>query len=541
MTGVKPNPIVRLMPSLTDVAFLTPVLLLFSQMEGVRTLLADGDTGWHIRTGEWILAHGRVPYQDIFSFSKPGQPWFAWEWLWDVTFAWLHAQAGLAAVALASLLVISLTFALLYRLTSRRCGNPLVAIGLTAVAAAGSTVHFLARPHLFTLLFTVVTLAVLERVRESGNTRLLWWLPALTVVWANVHAGFLPGIAIVGAYAVGSLLNRDRQGADRREKSPPYAAAAAACLAASLLNPYTYHLHVHIWEFLRSSYVTKLIVEYRPVSLGTPAAAFFGIMLGLGAGAALWHVLHRRFTEALLLIVWAYLGLMAARNVPLYMLVAAPAVAPAVVAWLRRAGGLLDAVAAEIAPLDGLWRVHAVSAVALGAIALGMASPAAGRALKPVFDEKAFPAGAVAALAPSDRIFASEQWGDYLIYRLGPAGAKVFFDGRFDFYGGTFCQQYLDALSASDGWERTLSRYGVDTILLPPGAALAHTLKQSSHWRAGYDDGTAIVFRSANAAARGGQRLSTSSTGGVRDLAITKTTRVISKDHVSESKGASRL
>src|SRR5262245_51402617 len=117
--ALKPNALFRLMPSLTDVAFLMPILFLFTKMEGVRTLLFDGDTGWHIRTGEWILAHGRVPYQDLFSFTKPGQPWFAWEWLWDVMFAGLHAYGGLAAVALASLLVLCVTFALLFRLVNR--------------------------------------------------------------------------------------------------------------------------------------------------------------------------------------------------------------------------------------------------------------------------------------------------------------------------------------------------------------------------------------------------------------------------------------
>src|SRR5437016_2451541 len=110
VAALKPNPIFRLMPSLTDVAFLMPLVFLFTRMEGVRTLLSDCDTGWHVRTGEWILANGRVPDQDIFSFTKPGAPWFAWEWLWDISFAWLHRHGGLAAVVLVSMLVICLTF-----------------------------------------------------------------------------------------------------------------------------------------------------------------------------------------------------------------------------------------------------------------------------------------------------------------------------------------------------------------------------------------------------------------------------------------------
>src|SRR5690348_5472549 len=163
----------RWMPSMTDVAFLMPLVVLFGGLKGARTLLSDGDTGWHLRTGEWILAHGRVPDRDIFSFTRPGQPWFAWEWLWDVTFGWLHLHGGMAAVVLASSVVLSVTFALLFRLARRR-SDALVALAATLAAAGASTGHWLARPHLFTMLFLVVFTGILERAGEdqSGRRRL---------------------------------------------------------------------------------------------------------------------------------------------------------------------------------------------------------------------------------------------------------------------------------------------------------------------------------------------------------------------------------
>ena len=70
----RPNSRVKFLPSLTDFAFLMPIVFLFGRMDGVKTLLGDCDTGWHIRTGEWILANHWVPLHDVFSFSKPGGP-----------------------------------------------------------------------------------------------------------------------------------------------------------------------------------------------------------------------------------------------------------------------------------------------------------------------------------------------------------------------------------------------------------------------------------------------------------------------------------
>src|SRR5436305_2036455 len=201
----KPNPVLRFFPSLTDVAFLTPAIFLFSKLEGAKSLLGDGDTGWHVRTGEWILAYGRVPKTDIFSFTMPGQPWFAWEWLWDVIFGWMHIKAGMAAVVLVSIVILCLTFALLFRLALRRSGNCFLAIATTLLATAGSTIHWLARPHLFTLLFLVVYLALLERVRAEGRVKLLRWLPLLMILWTNLHGGFFIGIIVLATYAAGEF------------------------------------------------------------------------------------------------------------------------------------------------------------------------------------------------------------------------------------------------------------------------------------------------------------------------------------------------
>src|SRR5579884_1017166 len=47
-------------------------------------LLAVGDTGWRIRTGDYILEQRRFPMRDLFTVSRPGAEWFAWEWGSDV-------------------------------------------------------------------------------------------------------------------------------------------------------------------------------------------------------------------------------------------------------------------------------------------------------------------------------------------------------------------------------------------------------------------------------------------------------------------------
>ena len=268
---------VKLLPSLADFAFLMPIAFLFGRMDGVRTLLSDCDTGWHIRTGEWIIANGWVPMRDIFSFSKPGSPWFAWEWLSDVLFARLNGMGGLQAVVMFTVVMLSVTFGALFLLV-RRKSNPIVAIAVTVLAAAGSSIHWLARPHLFTLLFLVLFYAALEQVKE-GRTHLmgvpiLGVLPVATILWTNLHGGFFVGALMILAYGGGEMLqlvfspNAENRG-PAWLKARNYFLSGLACLAASLINPYTYHLHVHMAQYLQRSVELRahhgvLLAEFPP-------------------------------------------------------------------------------------------------------------------------------------------------------------------------------------------------------------------------------------------------------------------------------------
>ena len=534
----------RLMPSFQDMAVLAPVAFLFGRMDGVKTLLSDCDTGWHIRTGQWIAAHHAVPMQDIFSFSKPGKPWFAWEWLCDVLFAVLNAVGGLQAVALLSILLLCATFGLLYRLT-RSKSNALIAIGMTSLAMPVASIHWLARPHLFTMLFTVLFYGALESVRH-GRTRIagvpyLAILPAATVLWTNLHGGFFVGPLLVLAYGSAELLTGfTASEAEKRvaamKASRGYFCSGVACLAASLLNPYTFHLHVHMVQFLRDPRNSRQILEYFSPTFHHPLAIFLEAMLGLAAIAACWHFSKGRLTEPILLVIWAHAALLAVRNMPIFAIIAAPAIASAMEEWLaasrewktaewmKLAAARFQGIAARVTAKEAVGRWHLVTAMGLALVAAVIWAPHPPKKFRAEFDPDIYPAGAVAALRAdaSAQIFTNDEWGDYLIWSLYP-GNRVFVDGRIDFYGDEFEEQYVDVMNVRTGWEKTLSRFGVNTILLPPDAPLSGALKESSRWRVVYDDGVSLVFRAS--AKDWGQTLPvTASRGGAsRGRETTKT------------------
>jgi hypothetical protein len=525
MTTTKPNPMVRVLPSLTDLAFLLPLIFLFGRGPGAKQLLADGDTGWHIRAGQWMLANHQVPRQDLFSFTRAGAPWFAWEWLWDVIFGWLHQNWGMAAVILGSLLVLLFTSALVFRLIRRKCQNVLLAIGFTVLAVAGSSIHWLARPHLFTMLFVLIFYWILEETSTRMSRlqaglpapRLPWLLPLLTVLWTNLHAGFLAGIIVICCYALGDLATwltaaeaEQRKAALRSARN--YLLAAAGCFLASFVNPYFYHLHQHIFQYLTDGYQFKNIGEFQSLSFHDRTAMYFEPMIFLAVIAVAWSLFNRRFAYVFLIGAWLHLALLAARNIPLFMFVAGPPVALTVhevlqrisqadvASWLRNAIRSFERLAADVDATDRIGRAHLASVFVVLVFALLFYAPGRPPKFQAEYDAKAFPAAALDALHnsnPSARIFTLDDWGGYMIYRY--PGNKVFIDGRSDFYGDKLGQKFIDTMNGRYDWEGTLRKYNIDIVLLPTGASLASTLKESERWRPIYDDGMAIAFRSADA------------------------------------------
>src|SRR5580704_1873427 len=329
---------ISLIPSLSDLAFLTPILVLFWCTSGVGWLLTDTDTGWHIRTGEWILKNGRVPATDLFSFTKAGQPWFAWEWLSDVLMAVVHGHSGLAGIVLVSLLVVGATSVCVYRNTLDGSGNRVVAIALTGLAMAASTIHWLARPHLVTPLFAVVFCWVLSRVeRRANNEGRLSVLPALTILWVNLHGGFFVGIVLLITYAMGATGEELAHGTRRSAwiRAQKYLLTAGACGVASLMNPYGYRLHVHVAQYLGASFYFERISEFQSVDFHSFTAAYFESLLVLAIAAAAWHLGTGRLIQVLLLLSWSHLALFSVRNIPIFAVVSAPGIGLALRGWLR--------------------------------------------------------------------------------------------------------------------------------------------------------------------------------------------------------------
>jgi len=481
-----------LVPTLPDLLFALLLVALFGRPYGWQALLGDGDTGWHIRSGEYILDRG-VPARDLFSFSRAGQPWFAWEWLSEAIFAKVHRWWGLEGIAVLGALLVCLPAALLFAWLLRRGAGAWVGLAMTLAATSAASVHYLARPHLFSLVLLVAGLWLLDEDRRSP-TPWLWTLVPMAGLWANLHAGFAAWLGTLGLLVAVSALHRDRVAWWR------YGLLAALSTLATLINPYGWQLHRHVFDSLGSQWIAEHVEEFQSPRIRSENMWIFALLLLAGMAVAA-RARRSQWFEASLVLGWSIAALRSARYIPWFAVVAAPLIASYLAGrWAQRAEqaparSALRVLWESSQALGERWRVT-VWMPLLGALAVLAVLPAAGLA---DFPEQFFPAAAVnhnsglLASSAAARILTSDQWGDYLIYRLYPR-TRVFYDGRSDFYGDAIGEDYRTLLLARRRSREVMTRYGFTAALLPLDWPLGQILERDPDWRVAYRDRQAVLL-----------------------------------------------
>lgn len=489
-------------PSLSDLFFLffTAWMFLVSPA-GWQRLLLDADTALHLRIGQYILATGGVPHQDLFSFSKPGEPWYAFEWLSETIYASVYSLAGFKGIALLAGMLIALYITMLLKYTLWKGANGAIALMLILVTASATSIHFYARPHLFTLLFLAAAIWVMDINRRNGGW-LIWTLPPLTTLWANLHAGFFVFFALLGLRAAGCAAEAwlwPELRRERRREAIQLIGVGAACVLASLINPYGIHLHQHILETLSSTWIKENVSEFKSPSFRQEELFDFMFLLFAGLASLTSLLRKRSLVEPLWILFLGYSALVSVRHVTIFALVAAPVIAVELSEWWVSvsAGKSRTSLLGIFGDMSGqLTSILAGTSIFIPLVVVGLA-------LTPGLHwPTEFPEGGGlpikmielhSDLLANGRVFASDQIADYLIFRNYPR-QKVFFDSRHNYYGEKIGNAYFSLNNGGREWRALLDEFHFDVALLGADAPLAALLQTSGDWRVVEDDDKFVLF-----------------------------------------------
>jgi hypothetical protein len=451
----------------------------------------------------------------------PGQPWIDWEWFYDAGLGIVHRAMGLNGVVWLAALVMATTMTLLlWQLLKSGTGLPL-AIVLMLLAEAAAAIHMFARPHIVSWLLTLAWFIALERWEQGNAPRWVrWFFPVSMALWVNLHGGWLLGIALLAMFALAALVESQRaadaiariQGAKRARAM--HGALAWSALA-TLVNPYGWRLHAHIYRYLSDRYLMDKIVEFRSPDFHGWAQRSFAVILALLLIAFAGSRRQVRLSQLFVTLLAVYAGLFATRNLPvssmLLALVAGPmlwkslaSLAERPGAWsaVRRGAARATSFAARMGEQElelrgHLWPVLAV----VGALAVCLHGGwlASRQIVHAQFDSRHVPVAAAEFLAREgsrDPVFAPDWWGGFLIYRLYPA-RQVVIDDRHDLYGEERFREYLILTQGEPGWKKVLEQWQIRTAVLPAGETLASLLRElPDDWQPVYEDKVAVVFES---------------------------------------------
>ena len=449
-------------------------LFLFTLAAFSPQVLGDGDTWSHVATGEWIIAHGAAPRADPFSHSMLGAPWTAHEWLSEVLLALAFRLGGWSSVVLLTGAAAAGAALIVGSSAARELrGAPLVAT--VAVGLSLVTANLLARPHVLALPLAAAWGAALIAARDRGRAPPLG-LAALMTAWANMHGGFIFGLALIGPFALEAVT--EAPAGARLLPMRAWATFGLAALAAALINPYGIDAFLLPFRLMSVENLSR-ISEWRPQDFGHIGTMELALLTLLGL------TLTRPFAmppiRAALIIALIAMALQHSRHQVLL--------------------GILGpmVLARPIAAAIGMGRAgeegRRAARIAMFAALAAMLAIGGARLILPIerADGASAPISALSAVPPELRakpVLNDYAFGGYLIFEH----VRPFIDARAELYGDPMLSLY-ERLQGGDAAavETTLKRYEIAWTIFAPDSRIVAILDHEPGWRRLYADATAVV------------------------------------------------
>ncbi len=443
------------------------------------------DIWWHLDSGRWMLQHHQYLGHETRTFSLNGAPWHNFSWLFQIVVAQLYQWSGMWGLLLFKAALMWLLFVLMFLAIGQKAA-PLSWLLATLLFSWQIIPHILLRPHLPEGVFLALVVYWLQQEPKRGD---IARYALLIVLWANIHASVIIGVAALSLhYVVGPAFIR-RPLAYWIRRMPPVLLLVLLMFA----TPNGWHLLDVLIGHAHGDYMHSYIKEWhKPDHFPLLSASALAAILV----AALLKVRILRPAELFLIVFFLLLSLDSQRFLFELGLV-----------LMRPSGhliGLLLSRAGRASPhLAGRNGWLAGSLLLLGSLFL-YKMPFAWQAWSkrdyPVA-MRLYPHVAMSVLQPvidaegALKLWNAYGWGGYIGWR-GDGRVQVFIDGRSP---SIFSEQMLVTSTLSSRNPELLSRlasvWKVDAILLRAGQNTLLTA-YDPRWRlVAYDQRSMLYLR----------------------------------------------
>ena len=470
-------------------AVLVVWLVLLSGLVSLLCLMTivDHDLFHEMALARAMLQLGHMPVVDLFAYTPTLIPCVHHEWGTGLVL-YVVTQAGGAAALMTLKYLLTAGVVGLMVLALRRPGGswncPAILAPLAMVL--GFVGFTTIRAQLFSLLFIALLLWMLRRDAQ-GKRRWIWAWLLVYVLWLNLHAGFVVGLALLGAHW--------REGVLRGKGWQWHLVAVGGAMLLLLgVNPYGWEYVPYLWRGLTMP--RPEITEWWPIWRGPVMWAPY--LLSVLVIAYTWLRCGWRNLPGLLLVLPCALeAMLHLRHLSIYALVwmcyvpawlsATPLSAILAIFWQRWMRpitwvglALLVACWVTIIPRKP-WQMQ-----------LPIAPEEMGEKKKIIY-----PSGAVTYLRQQHfhgNVMTAFSEGSYVCWNLYPA-VKISLDGRYEVaYPPEVFAAIQQCYGGKPTWQQTLTQYPTDLVLVRTDAPLAELLDNLGTWPKVYHDGVFALY-----------------------------------------------
>lgn len=449
----------------------------------------DLDIWWHLRVGEWIVAHRAFPHTGILSRTTADRPWAAYSWGYELMLSRAYDWFGLVGAGVfGTLLTIAVAYAV-YWMVRRLSGSFWIGCALGAVTCSAFLFNLLPRPVFFTMILYAVTLTLLLEAQRTGRIQALYWLPLVFLLWANLHIQFIYGIFVVVLFVGTNLAQRaaKRLGLVLDFLQPAsisvttLMAVFTLCALATCCGPYNYHLYFVILGYVKATFPYTFIREFQAINFRA-GSHFVELLLTGGAFFTLGRDRKLSLFKLVLLVATALVGYRTMRDTWFICLAAAACVADSLAkAEPERGESGLEKLALAV----GLGFALLLFSANTNFTMRGLDEAVSG----------VFPVKAINFLRRNPQpgpLYNTFDWGGFLTWYMPDYPVAI--DGRTDLYGDEIDTRFFKTQQGDASYVDDPYLNECHLILLSTKVPLARVLMQDSRFHLIYQDAIAVVF-----------------------------------------------
>ena len=282
------------------------------------SFVVEPDYLWHIKAGEYMFKHG-VLKKDIFSWYVSGKYWMSHEWLFEIIIYTLKLLFGkMHSFIYCFFSLLSLLLIIYYVNRDKMIKNIPYTLLFLLLFSIISFSFIQVRPHMISNIFVALTIYILYDLYNNKDSKKIYILPIITILWANIHGGssnlsyLLCLVFFISGLVSFSFKKIEAKKFDKIQLKK-YILVMFLCMISVCINIHGFKMFIYPYTNLLDNVMIKNISEWQSTSLHESYHIVYYICLLFFIFTMLFSNKKIVFIDFVLLGFCAYLGLKSIR------------------------------------------------------------------------------------------------------------------------------------------------------------------------------------------------------------------------------------